>query len=286
MDLYNLFRFLRCSPFDDLRVFTTQVTENWKARSDPECIGKLKTMVNCLSLRRPKDTIELLPRSDEVYHLVFNRREQQDYDRAKSSTLSCIDHFGSNSEERGSKTLINALKWLNILRLICNHGSRSSEQMQKAEVERCRSEWNPREAQNRFDQLDAAGLAKCSNLACRQDLSSVPSNEADTEHEDEPWIGELLEIWCCVCFKEKSRQAINAYKVCNHIPRFFQESNTLDDLNDASNSTASPPLSLGIASANGENVPTKVKRLIEDLVKTPDDIKRYLFSSPDSPISS
>ncbi len=275
MDLYSLFKFLQCSPFDDLRVFNTQVTENWKARSDPVCIAKLKTLVNCLSLRRPKDTIKLLPRKDETDYLDFDTLEWEDYQRARSTTLSSIGRFGSGDRDYGNGTFLNVLKWVNELRLICNHGIRPAEDSREGTQHL--PGWSALEAQKRFDQLDALGLAKCSNLACCQDLSSVLSNEADAEHEEEPRICESLEIWCSLCFKEQSRKDSNTYQICNHLPRRPQKLTKIDIGSTTSHSMSLPLLSNQRDSTSKRRVPTKVKRLVQNLLETPEDIKRFAF---------
>lgn len=188
MDLFSLFKFLRCSPFNDLKVFNSQVTQKWKARSDPESVAKLKILVNCLSLRRPKTTIELPPRSDDKTELYFNQQEMEDYERVRKRTLFSINSLESGNRENGGATFLNALKWVNELRLTCNHGIRNSQETQQAE--QLAPTWSMHEAQARFDQLDEVGLAKCSNATCCQDLSSALSSEIVAEHDDEPWISE------------------------------------------------------------------------------------------------
>lgn len=275
MDLFSLFKFLRCSPFDDLRVFNAQVTENWKARSDPESIAKLKILVNCLSLRRPKDTIALKPRKDETRYLTFDEREWKEYQRAKArvKTLTSIDDIRSGSQENASTKFLNALKWVNELRLICNHGVRTPKEMQK--VEQHTLGWSAQDAQTRFDQIDGVGLAKCSNSACCQDLSSVLASEAGSEHGEEPVISESLDIWCSPCSEEHKRRVINAYRICNHLPRRSSMVASADDrIANSKGISLSSPSYPAAPIKNDSPLPTKVKQLVQDLLKSPDDIKR------------
>ena len=161
-DLFSLFKFLRCSPFDDQKVFNTQVAQNWKKRSDPDSVAKLKTLVNCLALRRPKTTIELLPRTDETVFLNFSKEEQEDYQRVKNRTLHNLGNVGAES---GGTQFLNTLKWVNELRLMCIHGVRDTEKTQR--TEKAPPVWSVQEAQVCFDQLDGVGLAKCSNQTQR-----------------------------------------------------------------------------------------------------------------------
>ncbi len=265
LDLFSLFKFLRCSPFDDLRVFNSQVTQKWKAKSDPESVAKLKTLVNCLSLRRPKTTIELLPRRDDIIRLNFNEQEAEDYKAVKQKTLYNLERAESSGRGTGGSTFLNALKWVNELRLLCNHGMRNPIEIDK--LVQTAPAWNSIEAQARFDQLDEVGLAKCSNTACCQDLSSALFNEASADHDDEPWINESLEIWCSLCFTYKPKRDSNVYQICNHVPRrtpTLAMAGYRDGL--------PPPLEL-VTPNNRNRLPTKVKTLIQDLMDTPDDIK-------------
>ena len=91
MDLYSLLKFLQCTPFSDLDVFNKHVTKQWKSNSDPDCVARLKNLISCLSLRRPKTTIKLLPRNDTTVVLEFNDQESQQYQLVKNGALSRID---------------------------------------------------------------------------------------------------------------------------------------------------------------------------------------------------
>ena len=272
-DLFSLFKFLRCSPFDDQKVFNIHVIQRWKAISDPDSVAKLKTLVNCLSLRRPKNTIELPPRKDVLVDLQFSEQEWEHYRRAKSKAL---DNFKDAGEHNPGATLLNALQWINELRLICNHGTMKVKGNTRMVEEP--SAWSMQEAQRRFDQLETVGLANCSNPECRQDLSSALSSEAGAEHEDEPWIDKSLELWCSLCFKGQGQLATKVFRVCNHLPRRFQNDGARK--NDFKTSLNTPYLSAPIlASPDRDNgLPTKVGRLLSDLLETPDGTKRFVIA--------
>ena len=275
MDLFSLAKFLQCSPFDDLRTFNAQMTENWKSRSDPECIAKLKMLVNCLSLRGPKDTIQLLPRKDEVSVLSFNELERQSYQQMRANTLASIGNLDSGSYGDTAGKLVNALRWVNELRLLCNHGSRFPQET--GYPDQHVTTWNARLAQLRFDQLDGIGLPKCSNSACGQDLSSVVASEEDSAHDEEPSVTESLEIWCSSCFSDQRTNGVSAHKICHHLPR---QSGKLDnEIVVAAELTSSFPLSSGSSDKGEQPLPTKIRRVVEDVLKTPDDVKRFVAPS-------
>lgn len=264
-DLFSLFKFLQCSPFDDRTVFNTQVTHNWKARSDPDSVAKLKMLVNCLSLRRPKATIELPPRRDNLVALDFNQQEWEDYQRVKAKTLYSLETAGQ--ESRGT-TFLNALKWVNELRLICNHGMATPKETNNL-VQRPPA-WGMQEAQARFNQLDVVGLAKCSNANCCQDLSSALSSETGADHEDEPWISESLELWCSLCFTGQGKTKTKVFKICNHLPRRSQKQDARDEEGKKGPSCLVTP-------KKDDRLPTKVRRLLQDLLETPEDTKRSVI---------
>ena len=277
-DLFSLFKFLRCSPFDDQKVFNSHVIQRWKATSDQDSVAKLKTLVNCLSLRRPKNTIELPSRKDVLVDLQFNEPEWEHYRRAKSKALETLKDAG---EHNPGAILVNALQWINELRLICNHGTMRMKG--NTHIVEEPSAWSMHEAQIRFDQLEAVGLATCSNAECRQDLSSALSNETGAEHEDEPWIGESLELWCSLCFKGQASTATKVFRVCNHLPRRYQKDDARKE--EPKTSLNTKYLSQPNFGNPGRDdcLPTKVGRLLSDLRETPDGTKRFViavFSGP------
>ena len=273
MDLFSLFKFLRCSPFDDQKIFNTQVTQRWKSRSDPDSVAKLKTLVNCLSLRRPKTTIELLPRTDHNIYLEFSSKEWQEYQHVKCKTVNSLDNVGK--ADGGSKFL-NALKWVNELRLMCIHGTRTSKDV--VEMQETQPEWSNQEAQARFDQLDGVGLAKCSNPACDQDLSSILSSETGADSEEEPWIGESLELWCSLCFENQGKTATKVSRICHHLPRCSQKQKTQGMEGDFLGETGSLGPSSLVTPTKDNRLPTKVRRLLQDLLETPEDTKRFVVT--------
>ena len=278
-DLFSLFKFLQCSPFDDLKTFNTQIAQKWKARSDPNCVAKLKTLVNCLSLRRPKTIIELPPRCDVTSQLEFTEEEWQYYEKVQAVTKRTID---AATGENGGATFINALQWVNELRLICNHGVKSGKITQDLpNISANVSRWTEQEAQARFNHLDQVGLAKCSNPECCNDLSSALSSETDTEHADEPRLEESLELLCSLCFHARSGRAGKFFKVCNHLPRRplnIVALGTQQKLADEKSTTASL-----LDFTSGGIIPSKIKRLVQDLSETPEDVKRFGLRQPQLP---
>ena len=213
-----------------------------------------------------------MPKTDNIEYLEFDASEWEDYKLVRSKTLSSIGDIDPASREPLRMNFSNALKWVNELRLICNHGAKNLKEVHKLEMHA--PTWSPSEAQERFDQLDGVGLAKCSISACCQNLSSVSSGETG-EHDEEPWISESLDLWCSQCFEQQVGKGLKAFQICNHLPRRSQKFAGSSDENAVSDGIVRPASTTQPGSADNKHLPTKIKRLIQALLNTPDGIKRF-----------
>lgn len=248
LDLFSLFKFLRCHPFDDRDIFHIHVTQSWR-RHDPASIAKLKALVNCLSLRRPKSTIDLPTSSTEDRYLELTHQEQLEYERIRANTKASLDLIDPSKNSLG---LVNTLQWINELRLMCSHGRRDFKETMQLPP------WIQAVAQRRFDQLEQAGLARCAS--CQQDLSSVASTDDDSSHDEDPWLAESLDLLCSACYKPSPKDGERRMRICNRIPRHLKQTDELTGNKALTNQSAS--------------LPTKLRVLIEDLKGTPTGIKR------------
>ncbi|KAL8726717.1 MAG: hypothetical protein Q9181_005944 [Wetmoreana brouardii] len=275
-DLYSLFKFLQCSPFSDLKVFNRHVTQNWRAMSDPYSVAKLKNLVNCLSIRRPKDTIALRSRQDCKVEVELENDERQLYQSIQSSARRNLCNADDGAD---AGAFFNALKEVNQLRLICNHGLHgrtSANTVTQSSRDQCK--WTRQAAQSRFDHLDAIGFAKCSNTGCGQDLSSALSSDLDHQHEDEPWIDKTLTVLCSTCNADRAGANPSYLQVCNHFPRRSlgegnAEAQGIFDAEDAFSISQTQPSARG-----ADYVPSKIKRVVQDLLQSADDVKSVVFS--------
>lgn len=217
--------------------------------------------MNCLSLRRPKDTILLPPRFDEIRNLDFSATERQHYIRIKDRAYKRI---AEATQTRSPTDFLNALHWVNELRLLCNHGIRNPIDFQlRDQLMTAQRSWNQIAAQIIFDQLEEAGLARCSNASCGSDLASVYSHETEMQNLDDPRLDESLEMLCSFCYQERVSQADKFFPVCNHLPRC---SWTQKQLNYRSEGFSSY--------SRNTQLPTKLMSVIEDLSRVPKGIKR------------
>ncbi|KAG8532187.1 uncharacterized protein KY384_003828 [Bacidia gigantensis] len=264
MDLFSLFKFLQCHPFDNREVFAAQVEQSWKTMSDPVSIAKLKTLVNCLSLRRPKDIIQLLPRKDQTSYLDFSELEREDYNKVRDQVRL---HIHAPTPGDGSAVFLSTLHWLNELRLLCNHGKRPS--LEAPDLPPTEAPWSQVVAQTRFDQLRGAGLARCFSPQCDVSFSASIVDEGDEKHDEDPWITKSFEVFCSTCRDANSQQQCELYRLCNHDPRrILKDQGQPVSLKQHEQAfSSSIPL-----------LPTKVLRLIQDLLQTQKETKSVVFS--------
>ena len=261
MDLYSLFKFLKCTPFDDVRVFKAHISRDGRRLLDPSSVDKLKTLVSCLSLRRPKSTVDLPPRNDRIRRLDFRDNERQHYEFLKASATKCI----SQASEKVHRTaFLNALHRVNELRLICNYGIKDKDKFEQLETtDALGSVWSAEAAQTLFDEMETANIALCSNAECGQDLSSRMSSETDMHRIEEPRLGELSTLFCSTCFEENVNKSYGFYTVCNHLPRC---ASTKMQKNV-------PTSSLHFEKVPGE-LPTKIEAIVKDLGELAEGTKR------------
>ena len=275
MDLFSLFKYLQAFPFDDVKIFNSEVTEKWRAKSDPASVAKLKTLVNYLCLRRPKETVDLPDRQDTTIYVDFSDVEWYQYRKLRDGTLNQINsaYYGTPGTAYS-----NALRWVNQLRLLCNHGTASSQILKTSRQEPVAQRgWSELEAQTYFDELDQVGLATCSNPECGQDLSSVLT---DDDHCDEPSISEILELYCSSCVEREGGGAARLRKVCNHLPRRSTE--PVDGFAAKGSHVVKQTSSIAHEQSvlTDSSTPSKIKRVIQDLVETPNDVKRLVIVPP------
>uniref|UniRef100_A0A669R628 Transcription termination factor 2 n=1 Tax=Phasianus colchicus TaxID=9054 RepID=A0A669R628_PHACC len=118
LDMYSLLRFLRCSPFDEYKVWKYQVDNNTKKGGD-----RLSLLTRSLLLRRTKDQLDstgkplvsLPQRSMQLHQLKLSAEEQSVYNvlfaRSRSTLQSYLkrqeqknegrEHTGNNPFEKG-----------------------------------------------------------------------------------------------------------------------------------------------------------------------------------------
>lgn len=213
-DFASLLEFLQAHPFSNPKVFDTEITKPW-LKSGERDASRLKKLVNCISLCRTKAIIELPRREDLIRNLDFSTEEQDFYDRAKEGTIRKFDDaIASNPVPTGQ--YLNALQWLNELRLICNHGllpSKRNEKKSLAISSQDTQNWSKSTANKAFETIVCAGEAICS--VCD---NSITDGAVGGSSSDSPklYLSECLTLTFGSCIKDSpSRQAV---PTCSHSP--------------------------------------------------------------------
>ena len=120
-DLCSLLRFLRVHPYDDPRVFETEISQPWKNELDRNALEKLQSLVKIIALRRSREVISLPDRYETLHPVEFITEESIVYEKARMGTIETIQSALFSDKASGS-AYISAFQRINDLRYICNHG--------------------------------------------------------------------------------------------------------------------------------------------------------------------
>jgi SWI/SNF-related matrix-associated actin-dependent regulator of chromatin subfamily A3 len=167
-DFASIVRFLQVYPYSEDGVFEEDISRPWQ-KEDPQGFLRLKALVRNITISRTKSVVSLPPRMDEVHHLDFSFEEREKYDVARLQTVAMLQEAISSARQR--RYTFNALKRLNMLRLICSHGllTRNSKIVDLISISpQPMTIWNETGSQEPFADTPWNVPANCSN--CGGDL--------------------------------------------------------------------------------------------------------------------
>ncbi|KAF2138226.1 uncharacterized protein K452DRAFT_321205 [Aplosporella prunicola CBS 121167] len=123
-DFGALLSFLRITPFNDLRFFNSEVTNN--LRSNPEkALDTLRKLVRSTSLRRTKASVfgdlEMQPRETRIEEVFLNDEERERYEILKKSYSRILETQPFSKKAKTSTQSI--FQTISRLRRFCDHGS-------------------------------------------------------------------------------------------------------------------------------------------------------------------
>uniref|UniRef100_A0A669QVD9 Transcription termination factor 2 n=1 Tax=Phasianus colchicus TaxID=9054 RepID=A0A669QVD9_PHACC len=109
LDMYSLLRFLRCSPFDEYKVWKYQVDNNTKKGGD-----RLSLLTRSLLLRRTKDQLDstgkplvsLPQRSMQLHQLKLSAEEQSVYNVLFARSRSTLQSYLKRQEQKNEGSLV------------------------------------------------------------------------------------------------------------------------------------------------------------------------------------
>ncbi|TVY84850.1 DNA repair protein RAD5A, partial [Lachnellula suecica] len=266
-DFASLLEFLQISPFSNPKTFDKEITKPW-LKSEDRDVTRLKKLVRCISLCRTKAIINLPKRQDFIRNLKFSPEEQEMYDKAKEGTIKKLDlALSSNPLQPGQ--YLNALQWLNELRLLCNHGLAHARRDPSKAVEADPLQaWNKTTAKDAFRTLICSGEASCS--VCLDILRDSIGGGGNTD-VPKPHLFKCLTLVCGFCSKSSSKSQPGL--TCSHNPpcKSFEVAWSQEPIS-ASDAQEQLPQLLP------QHVSTKLKTLLEDLKACPEDEKSVVFS--------
>ncbi len=264
-DFSSLLEYLKIYPFSNPKIFDVEITKPW-LKSEVKDVSRLKKLVNCVSLCRTKAIIDLPRRDDEVHNLEFSPEEQEHYDNAKDGTIKQIDDaLSSNPMQPGQ--YLNALQWLNELRLLCNHGlahTKREHRKPSAPTPQDTQTWNKATANKAFETIVCAGEALCS--VCDNVLSDGAAGGANSDFP-KPYLAKCLTLICGSCVKNSVSGQIAP--TCSHVPlcKSVEVSWAPDHAPNTGREKYLPNIP-------PEQVSTKLKTLLKDLKTCPEGEKR------------
>jgi SWI/SNF-related matrix-associated actin-dependent regulator of chromatin subfamily A3 len=213
-DFASLLEFLKIYPFSNPKVFDTEIIKPWLKSGDRD-ITRLKKLVRCMSICRTKAIIDLPKREDEIHNLDFSPEEQEFYNKAKEGTIRKLDDALSSNPLKPGQYL-NALQWLNELRLLCNHGlvqSKRDAHMPPTVTPQDTQTWNKANANRAFETIVGAGQAICS--LCDNVLTDGVGGGSISDFP-KPFLSKCLTLTCGSCIKDSPN--VKMVPTCQHLP--------------------------------------------------------------------
>lgn len=171
-DLGGLLHFLRVYPFDDEAVFEKEFVLPWKKEPDPLILDRLRRLVRFITLRRSKEVLHLMSRTDETRPVQFSPSERELYNSVEIQTRNVLSGLSLSSE--GKFDRFNMLAWINSLRATCNHGCLIEDSLQIS----------ARSSSRRSNKLKSGSKTSgiCSDIAAFENCSSFDHFEYVSNH--------------------------------------------------------------------------------------------------------
>lgn len=250
-DIASLFRFIRVYPYSDSAVFDKEITQPWRNGMEAQAIGRLKAVFDCVALRRPKSTLQLPSRTDQIHYLTFRPEERALYEQVSQTNMSAVEEGLSDGRRNVS---LSVLSWINALRRVCNLSTTIPNSCDEATpISTPESDWNEVTAQKMLKQIAAIGGLACIECALALDTQG----DANTNGVDGPpaRLTACSRLLCGACWTRLFPH------ICGHMPCCPDSSIQDPLLNvDANQRSASWDTSI--------EAPSKVQALIKDVKDT------------------
>ena len=263
-DLAALLQFIRVYPYNDPKVFRTDITHLWKTKFEEVAVERLKNLLNSVCLRRSTSTLDLPGRTDMIRYLDFTPNERAKYDAAQNQARTVLDNI-LTAESSLSGSYLTCLQRINALRLICNIGLASPRSSVLNEQPND-GLWSTTLAHEAFYALAGFGNALCST--CSLDMNIPDSDSTEIENRSLVYISKCARLLCRGCFRKKQLTDLPPKSWCGHSPACPVE--VLTDMHAMDSAILSTTNSVN----SSDFFSTKIKALTGD-IESLRDTKRY-----------
>lgn len=269
-DFSALLQFIRAHPYDDPRLFDSDIANLWKCGEESQAVQRLKRLSHHLLLRRPNDTIELPARHDLLCPVAFTRDEKTVYENLRTQTLTVLgDALYSDSDSYKLRSHMNALQQIESLRLFCTLGLQfraHHTQREARGVEPSPESWAT-VAQKAFHTQWAMSPMVCLQCDSTFEIAESLSN-GDEASSQVVHFSRCMKFACVSCTSKLNRH--NRAFQCGHQPScqtalVSLNNGALDDVPSIDN--------FGLDYCPHDGLSSKVQALISDIKSRPSDEK-------------
>lgn len=255
-DFASIVKFLQVHPYCEQNTFEEEIFKPWQNHRGTDTQGflRLKTLVRAITIRRTKTVVKLPPRVDEIHHLNFTEAERERYEVAKTQSRALLEDAISSGNQ-GYKTF-NALRLLNILRLICNHGLLAPSTLEKKPPQTPQgllAVWSP--GSDSFYGNILGGAVSCSSCGANL-LDDILEGSVSSGIENERQTAPSEQMICEQCRSQTHNDRIG---------RLYWNNRDLPD--SAGSSAPSIPVVDSDVAFTIECMSTKIKTLVADIYK-------------------
>ncbi|KAH8698038.1 SNF2 family N-terminal domain-containing protein [Phaeosphaeriaceae sp. PMI808] len=267
-DIATLCQFLRVYPYNSRETFNRDIVNPWKAGNNEVAITRLKTLLQCILLRRSQGTVELPKRTDLKFTLQLSREERKHYEKVESCAARSVDAALHDTKSSG-KAFASIIQQINELRLVCNLGTRRKPPRQATTQPDII--WDSPTAQKAMDAMAATESMSCTSCGLILDTVGL-DNSLGMElsaASSRFWLFSCLSIVCEGCMRRNPMTRCGCVSFCSRAVVIH----TPEKIASASSPPAESPSDI-----DEEPLPTKVQALIRDLLEQAPGVKSIVFT--------
>jgi len=259
-DAHALVQFLRTPPLDSLSVWRRLVTDPLR-NGEISGLNTLRQLLGCLCLRRTRDVLVLPNLSLQIRSLTLSQQESMAYNQIKSDLKERIEIALSGPGQ--DHTVSSVLQGILRLRSLCNHGLCTKYHMNSI------TDGSSSSKEESFALLQLIGETSC--VRCTSRVDTLDEGEGLAS-------GVMTSCAHLICRPCLDRDAVSLVGTVLNCPLCNQATSVQSQLSIIDNS-ALPMKSPDNLQSSDSYVPTKISRLVEEVVDRMNDGKWYVIST-------